>query len=174
MKGDLKGKHLSVEVKESLVRDIEEVRECHEVSLGYCCEVLQLDLRRYSRWIDLYRRTGRYGGGKPGPRSAPHGLLPEEREKILEVARSEEKVDLGHRQLAIVASEKRVVKASASTFYREMKKAELMEKRQRRPKVPQIKPEVKADRPNQVWSWDLSYIPLGPFFVYFFCNHRRL
>jgi transposase InsO family protein len=46
--------------------------------------------------------------------------------------------------------------------------AELMGKSQKRSRAPQVKPEVKADRPNQVWSWDLTYIPLGPFFVYLF------
>ena len=168
MKGDLKGKHLSVEVKGLLVGAIEEVREHHGVSLECCCEALQLEWRRYGRWVRQYRKTGCYGGGKPGPRSAPHRLLPKERGKILEMARREEYGDLSHRQLAIVASEKKVVEASASTFYREMKKAELMEKRQRRVRPPQVKPEVKADRPNQVWSWDLTYISLGPFFVYLF------
>jgi len=106
---DLRERYLSVELKGSLVRGIEEVRKEYGVSLEYCCEVLQLDLRRYGRWINLYRRTGRYGGGRPGPQKAPHGLLPEEREKILEVARSEEYVDFSHRQLAIVASERGVV-----------------------------------------------------------------
>jgi len=94
--------------------------------------------------------------------------LSEERVKILEMARREEYGDLSHRQLAIVASEKGVVEASASTFYREMKKAALMGKRHGSSRAPQVKPEVKADRPNQIWSWDLTYIPLGPFFVYLF------
>jgi len=168
LKGDLQGKHLSAEVKRLLVGVIGEVRERHRVSLECCCKALHLDLRRYGRWIRQYRETGCYGGRRPGPGSAPHGLLPEEREKILEMARREEYGDLSHRQLAIVASEKGVVEASASTFYREMKKAVLMEKRQKRSRAPEVKPEVKADRPNQVWSWDLTYIPLGPFFVYLF------
>lgn len=150
------------------MKAIGEVRGRHEVSLECCCQALQLDLRRYGRWIRLYRKAGRYGGGEPGPRRAPHCLLPEERQRIVEVARSEEYGDLSHRQLAIVASEKGLVEASASSFYREMKKAELMEKRQRTPRTPQVRPEVKPKRPNQVWSWDLTYIPLGPFFVYLF------
>jgi putative transposase len=168
LKGDLQGKHFSAEVKGLLVGAIEEVREGYEVSLGYCCKVLQIELRRYGRWIRLYRETGCYGGGRPGPCNGPHALLPEEREKILEMARREEYGDLSHRQLAILASEKGVVEASASTFYREMKEAALMGKRQKRLRQPQVKPEVKVDRPNQVWSWDLTYIPLGPFFVYLF------
>ena len=32
----------------------------------------------------------------------------------------------------------------------------------------QEKIEVKADRPNEVWSWDLTYIAIGPIFVYLF------
>ncbi|GAI69572.1 unnamed protein product, partial [marine sediment metagenome] len=27
---------------------------------------------------------------------------------------------------------------------------------------------VKPDRPNEIWSWDLTYIALGPIFVYLF------
>jgi putative transposase len=168
LEGDLKGRHLCGEVKGLLVGAIEEVREHHGVSLECCCKALQLDLRRYGRWIGQYRETGCYGGGKSGPRSAPHGLLPEERGKILEMARREEYGDLSHRQLAVVASEKGVVEVSASTFYREMKKAVLMGKRGKSARAPQVKPEVKVDGPNQVWSWDLTYIPLGPFFVYLF------
>lgn len=60
------------------------------------------------------------------------------------------------------------MEASASTFYREMKRVALMGKRQEVSRAPQVKPEVKVDGPNQVWSWDLTYIPLGPFFVYLF------
>jgi putative transposase len=49
-----------------------------------------------------------------------------------------------------------------------MKQEHLMENRQRTPKTPQEKPEVKPEVPNQIWSWDLTYIPLGPTFVYVF------
>ena len=43
-----------------------------------------------------------------------------------------------------------------------------MEDRQRKRKTPQVKPEVNPDGPNQVWSWDLTYIAIGPIFVYLF------
>ena len=57
---------------------------------------------------------GSLWGRRPGPQRAPYRLLLEEREKIREVARLERYVDLNHRQLAIVASGKEVVEASAS------------------------------------------------------------
>ena len=121
----------------------------YSVRIGFCCRKLELDVKRYQRWIRLHRRTGRYGGGKPGPEKAPHGLLDEEREKIVELAKDDTYVDLSHRQLSVVASETAQVVASASSFYRVMKQEHLMEQRQRKPRTPQIKPEVKPDAPNQ-------------------------
>jgi len=133
-----------------------------------CCEKLGLDVKRYERWVRLYRKTDRYGGGKPGPKKAPHRLLPEEKEDIINLAKDDKYMDLSHRQLSVVASELTDLEASASSFYRLMKEEQLMEDRQRKPKTPQPKPEIKPDGPNRVWSWDLSYIALGSSFVYLF------
>ena len=116
----------------------------------------------------LYRKTARYGGGKPGPEKAPHRLCLQEREDIVMLAKDDTYADLSHRQLAVVASEIGQVEASASSFYRVMKQEQLMESRQRKPKTPQEKPEVNSTRPNEIWSWDLTYIALGPIFVYLF------
>jgi len=138
------------------------------VSIKYCCEKLLLDVKRYQRWIRLYRKTGRYGCGKPGPNRAPHRLLPNEKEDIIKLAKDDKYMDLSHRQLSVVASELTSLEASASSFYRVMKQERLMQDRQRKPKTPQAKPEIKPDGPNQVWSWDLTYIALGPCFVYLF------
>lgn len=129
---------------------------------------LELEYKRYKRWVSLYRCKGRYGGCRPGPKKAPHALLKEEKETILALARDEEYVDLSHRQLAVFASETGKVEASPSTFYREMKKAKIMERREPKHKNPQEKPEVKPKRSNEIWSWDLTYIPLGSIFVYLF------
>ena len=138
------------------------------MSIKYCCEKLSLDVKRYQRWVHLYQKTGRYGDGKPGPEKASHSLLPEERSNIIKLAKDDKHMDLSHRQLSVVASETSGVEASASSFYRVMKEERLMEDRQRKRKTPQVKPEVNPDGPNQVWSWDLSYIALGPIFVYLF------
>jgi len=161
--------HLSTEIKEGLVKAINEATREYEVTVESCCRVLELCSERYKRWIKLYKKAGRYGGGKRGPKIAPHALLEEERQKILEAAKKEEYADLSHRQLSVVVSEEGVVEASASTVYREMKKAGLQISRSKKKnKRVQAKPEVKAEKPNEVWSWDLTYIALGPTFVYLF------
>ena len=151
-----------------MVEIIAHVHKKHCMPIKYCCEKLDLDIKRYQRWVRLYRKSGRYGGGKPGPKKAPHSLLPKEKEDIIKLAKDDKYMDLSHRQLSVVASEFTEVEASASSFYRVMKQEQLMEGRQRKPKTPQVKPEIKPDGPNQVWSWDLTYIALGPIFVYLF------
>lgn len=151
-----------------MVKVIAKVCKEYSVTITYCCQKLELDVKRYQRWVRLYQKTGRYGDGKPGPEKAPHRLLPEEKEDIIRLAKDDTYLDLSHRQLAVVASETGQVEASASSFYRVMKQEELMEERQRRPRTPQEKPEVKPARPNEIWSWDLTYIALGPIFVYLF------
>jgi len=151
-----------------LVSAIGEIRETYGVTLKFCCERLQLDGERYGRWVRLHRRTGRYGGGRPGPRRAPHGLLAEERAKIVALSREEKYGDLTHRQLAVMASETDQVQVSASSFYRVMKEEGMMERRGERVREPQKKPEVKPKGPNEIWSWDLTYLALGPVFVYLF------
>ena len=168
MNGNLKGKYICERSKETLVELVNEVRRMYSVPVLFCCRKLELDVKRYQRWIRLHRKTGRYGGREPGPQKAPHKLLPEEMAKIVELARNDSYADLSHRQLSVVASETAQVEASASSFYRVMKQARLMEQRQRKPRTSQIKPEVKPDGPNQIWSWDLTYIALGPIFVYLF------
>lgn len=125
---------------------IAEVCKDYSVSIKYCCQKLQLDVKRYQRWVRVCQKTGRYGGGKPGPEKPPHRLLPEEKEDIISLAKDDTYADLSHRQLAIVASETGQVEASASSFYRVMKQEQLMEKRQRKPRTPQDKPDVKPTR----------------------------
>jgi len=151
------------------VKTIDEVKDKYSVTVKYCCEILKLDPKRYQRWLRLYQCTGRYGGGKPGPKKPPHTLMPGERKKIVEMAKDDKYLDLSHRQLAIAASESGEVEASASSFYRVMEEEQLMEKRERIAKMTsQKKPEIKPKGANQIWSWDLTYIALGPIFVYLF------
>jgi len=145
-----------------------EVTREYSVTVEFCCGKLQLDPQRYWRWLRLHQRTGRYGGGKPGPGVAAHALLPEERAKIIELSREEAYTDLSHRQLAVLGSEAGQVQASPSSFYRVMKEQNLMERRTCKPREPQKKPEVKPTQPNEIWSWDLTYLALGPMVVYLF------
>lgn len=125
------------------------------------CQILELRRERYYAWI----RGEDIEDQHPGPKIAPHRLLEEEKEAILECARNEEYADLHYRKLAIKASEEGKIQASPSTFYRVMKAVGLVAKSYVSKKRSD-KPELEATRPNEVWQWDLTYIRVKEFFMY--------
>lgn len=163
----MKGIYLSTDMKEELIRTIADITRTYRVTAEFCCMVLELSHDRYKRWIHLLKKEGHMKKGKPGPKKAPHALLDNETAKMQELLRNEEYADLSHRQLSIVASEKGIVEASPSSFYREMKAMGIESCKKGNFHI-QEKPEVKPEKPNEAWSWDLTYIRLGPFFVYLF------
>jgi len=105
----------------------------------------------------------------PGPAvgEAPHRLLDQEKEKISALLKDETYADLSPRQLAVVASEEKIVQASASSFYRQAAREDLVRKKEEKTQVKQEKPKVCPTGPNQVWSWDITYIPFFSIFLYF-------
>jgi transposase InsO family protein len=121
------------------------------------CEVLQVDERRIRRWFskpDL-------ADGKPGPIRAPHALLPEEREAITEMAKSDQYVDDSHRVLTAKGVDAGCIAVSASSVYRVMRQEGLTTDRSgrshrngnsRKPERPDL------TEPNKRWCWDISYL----------------
>ena len=104
----------------------------------------------------------------PGCGEAPHRLLEEEKQQITALLKGEEYADLSPRQLSVVASEQGIVQASPSSFYRQARKEYPVRKLDVKTPVKRTKPDVDPTGPNQVWSWDLTYIPFGRTFLYFF------
>lgn len=121
------------------------------------CELLQIEERRVRRWH--IRPTLR--DTKPGPKNAPHALLPEERETIIALAKDEQYVDDSHRVLTAKCVDAGTVAVSASTVYRVMRKEGLTTDRSGRSH--RNGNSRKPDRPNvtkagQRWCWDISYL----------------
>ena len=123
---------MQAEVKREILLMVHRAKE-KGVKLTCSCEILQLPLQRYCAWSRRDREEKLDGvsdpllDGKPGPApdEAPHGLLREEKEQISALLRDETYADLPPHQLAVVASEKGVVQASASSFYRQARKERL-------------------------------------------------
>lgn len=139
------------------------------------CEILGLPRARYYAWKERVEAVEPEGGvlaladrpAGPAPGSAPHRLREEEKAAIRTLLGEESYADLSIPQLAIVASEKERVQASASSFYRQAHQQKVL--RPREVKIPvkkAEKPQVHPPGPNQVWSWDLSYLPFFGAFLY--------
>ena len=121
------------------------------------CSLLQIEERRIRRW----KRRGMLADRKPGPEHAPHALLAEERDAIIELAKEEAYVDDGHRVLTAKGIDAGRISVSASSVYRVMRHKGLTTDRSDR--AHHSGRSRKPDRPdltgpNQRWCWDISYL----------------
>jgi putative transposase len=111
----------------------------------------------------IYRRRRPPEPRPRKPRPQPtRALSPVEREAVLETLHEERFVDRSPAQVwATLLDEGRYL-ASERTMYRLL--AERGESRERRDQLvhpPYAKPELLAERPNELWSWDITKL-LGP------------
>lgn len=135
------------------------------------CRAMGIDKRTFERW-----RKHREGDMRRGPISEPaNKLTDEERQKILSIANSAEYRDKSPAQIVPLLADKGVYVASESSFYRVLKAAGLNAHRAKSKPASRKKPdELVATGPNQVYSWDITYLKstvAGMFFyLYFFMD----
>ena len=133
------------------------------------CELLGIDCRTLQRW----RRQGIGDDGRAGPRTRPgNKLTPKERARILKIANLPEHRDLSPKQLVPKLADEGIYLASESTVYRILRAADQQKRRERsRPPQRRHRPEeFVATGPNQVWSWDITYLksPVRGSFFYLY------
>jgi putative transposase len=138
------------------------------------CEVLGLDARTIQRWQkrpdgDDLRR---------GPKTRPANALTESEEnKIVEFATAPEFVGLSPHQLVPKLADMSIFIASESSVYRVLRRRRMQRHRDRsRPRTHRRPRELVATGPNQVWAWDITYLPAGVrgTFWYLYGDPRRV
>lgn len=92
----------------------------------------------------------------------PHNKLSEtERQQILDICNTPKYADLAPNIIVPMLADEGIYIASESTFYRVLKANNHLGKRTRiKASTRSSRPKVqKTYKPNQVWSWDISYLP---------------
>ena len=112
----------------------------------------------------VYRRRRPPEPRPPKPRPTPARALSEgEREAVLELLHSPRFVDCSPAQVYATLLDEGRYLASERTMYRllEAKHGGVRERRDQLTHPAYVKPELLAQRPNELWSWDISKL-LGP------------
>jgi putative transposase len=130
--------------------------------------LLGLSARAVARW----RTEGGGDDRRQGPKAPPaHKLTPEERAQVLEAANSTEFRNLSPRQIVPNLADRNEYIASESTFYRVLREeGQLAHREHTRPKRRHRPKEHVARGPNEVWSWDITYLrsPVRGIFFYLY------
>jgi transposase InsO family protein len=120
------------------------------------CEVIGIAERTYQRWG---KSPGR-GDARHGARGKPaNSLSEEEKAELVAIATSERFRELAPSQIVPILAEEGVYVASESSFYRVLRQEKLLAHREgSRPRQHGRPEEYIATGPNQVWSWDITYL----------------
>jgi len=133
------------------------------------CKLIELSERTLQRWkIDQAngiadRRTGRV-------QTPANQLSPLERQQVLAIANSAEFGHLPPSQIVPRLADRGSYVASESTFYRVLKAENMLQYRgAEKTKKPRSKPRaLQATQPNQLFSWDITYLPTEIKGIYFY------
>jgi transposase InsO family protein len=133
------------------------------------CEILGLDVRTVQRW----REEGIGEDGRAGPKTPPKNKLsPREEQAILKVVNSEAYRDLSPKQIVPALADEERYLASESTVYRLLRREGQMAHRgpAQAPAHRHRPTAYVATGPNQVWSWDITYLksPTRGLFYYLY------
>jgi len=136
--------------------------------LDRCCDVLGLDPRTLQRWKAQDIGDDRRHGPKTTPRSK---LTAAERRNVLAIANSATYRDKSPKQIVPLLADTGRYVASESTFYRVLQAEDQLAHRGRaKPRASHPPREHRATGPNQVYSWDITYLraPIAGMFFFLY------
>ena len=111
--------------------------------------------------IARWRARPGAGDGRRGPKTKPANALSEsERAEVVELMNTPEHSSMSPSTLVPMLATLGIYVASESTFYRIARDSKLLRCRGRaRPRTHRRPRELVAKGPNQVWAWDITFLP---------------
>ena len=119
-------------------------------------ELLDLPIRTVQRW----EKNG-FNDHRKGSRAVPGNKIPQkEREQIMDVLTSSEFGDFNPHQIVPKLADQGIYLGSEATMYRILRERKMNKHRLSSKAGARKRPEAYiATSPNQVWSWDITYLP---------------
>ena len=124
------------------------------VGVKAACAAVGQPRGTHYRW---HRRSPRPAPPEQVRRPQPRGLSQVERKEVLRVLHVDEHVDEAPATVYAKLLDEGVYLCSVATMYRILRaEGEVRERRRHATHPPHAKPELLAERPNEVWSWDIT------------------
>lgn len=138
----------------------------HGARLGPVCKAVGIHPRTYARWKEQVVDR-RKGSAKRNRRA----LTEEERQQIIEVCTSDRFKDSTPGEIVAILAEEGSYIASERSFYRVLKDAGLLHHRSNSRPARRLHqpPELKATGPDQVYSWDITWLPSQVNGLFWYC-----
>ncbi|MEI8096407.1 MAG: DDE-type integrase/transposase/recombinase, partial [Spirochaetales bacterium] len=120
------------------------------------CATVEISFRSYLRW-----KAGRLEDKRKGAvKTIPRKLSEAERAKFYSQSNSERFRDMTPEQIVAILCEEGTYHGSERTLYRILREKKALASRteSRKPGPSRKPPELTATGPNQVWSWDITWL----------------
>ena len=134
----------------------------------YACDTLALSVRTVERWE---KENGYHDKRQLVKRVPANQLSKEQRDMVISTANNETYRDLPPCKIVPLLADAGTYIASESTFYRILRaEKQLTHRLSSRPSKHQRPEPYEAQGPNQVWTWDISYLPtkIAGLYVYLY------
>jgi putative transposase len=130
------------------------------------CEIIGIAQRTYQRW----RSNGLIDQRQVVEKHPVNQLTEQEKQQILEISNREEFRSQSPKQIVPILADRGIYLASERTFYRVLSAADMLHYRGRakQPKTIAKPRACVAAGPNQVWSWDITYLARSVKGLYFY------
>jgi len=122
--------------------------------LKVACSDLEIDFKTYCRWkMNIFDK-------RKGPLTTPKNALSnEERQEVLEVAKSNEYMNYSPWIIVAKLADKGKYIASESSFYKILKENKMLIHRGKSKAKNTYMPDpLVAYSPNKIWTWDITYL----------------
>lgn len=155
--GARRGRLTTSDQRELIIKYVSQARQAGARQQA-ACNIIGISAKTYQRW----QRAPDLQDKRQKPRHSPTNKLSDvERQRVIAVSIQPEYVNYPPNKIVPMLADNGIYIASESTFYRVLKKERMLYHRQKS-KPPRCvkKPRAHcAKAPNQIYSWDITYLP---------------
>jgi putative transposase len=151
-----RGRKFEPKLKEKIIHLVKDA-QTNGARLHEACSLLGFSIRTYERWKNSPDKTDKRKGAS---KKIPKKLNDLEKKTILSIANSKEFASQPPSQIVPALADRGEYICSERTLYRLLKNEGMLNHRGKaRPPQKRICPRLIAYKPNQIYSWDITYLP---------------